>query len=185
MLCLMKNERYLKKNNMDTRLNIRQIQKIVIKYIDRRNDCIVVPNLSFGLLNHEADLAIINKSNRLTEIEIKRSYSDLKADFSKEVFHKDEKVCNFYFALPISIRQKAEELFQGEYKKLADLYGDLCLAANRPAVLYYDDDGGIVWNERNSYVYNGRRLFLEEVAKCARLMSLRYWKLVDTITPEN
>ena len=64
----------------DTKLSVNEIMLLIVGnpvWCNIRTD-IVVPNLSWGLLNHEADLAIIRKSGYLTEIEIKRSYQDLK-----------------------------------------------------------------------------------------------------------
>ena len=71
---------------MDTNLSVNEIMLLVVEnpiFCNIRTD-IVIPNLSWGLLNHEADLAIINKSGYLTEIEIKRSYQDLKKDFEMQ-----------------------------------------------------------------------------------------------------
>ena len=81
---------------MDTKLTINEILLSLHDYhaFNKRQD-IFVPNLSWGLLNHEADLAIINKSGYLTEVEIKRSFADFMADFKKEHGHKDERVYRF------------------------------------------------------------------------------------------
>ena len=38
---------------------------------------IIVPNISWGFMNHEADMFIVRKSGYAIEIEIKRSKSDL------------------------------------------------------------------------------------------------------------
>ena len=92
---------------MDTNLTVKQIENALIfgsGMFSVRND-IIIPNLSWGLLNHEADLAIINKTGYLTEIEIKRSLADLRADFKKDVYHCDERVYNFYYCIPIGIKE--------------------------------------------------------------------------------
>lgn len=142
---------------------------------------IVVPNLSWGLLNHEADLAIIRKSGYLTEIEIKRSYQDLKKDFDKNVFHKDDKVSDFYFCLPSSIKEKANQLFLEQDDKLNGLYWGWKKEQYFPAVIWYDDDGNLEYNKGWSYV-GGRKLFMEEINKLTRFMSIRYWNLLSKTT---
>ena len=58
---------------MDTKLTVDEIQ-IALRNSgiwNKRQD-IFIPNLSWGLLNYEADLVIITKSGYLTEVEISR-----------------------------------------------------------------------------------------------------------------
>lgn len=130
---------------------------------DKRSSTII-PNLSWGLLNHEADFCIINKTGYLTEVEIKRSFEDLKKDFKKDVFHDDDRVYKFYYCLPLSIKDKAEKLFEENRKKLLEYYGydeNYRFAEDVPAVIYYDEDGRLTfdgWPNRQ----NTRKLFYEE-----------------------
>ncbi len=70
----------------------------------RRN--IVVPNVSWGLLNYEADFVSLSKSGYLTEVEIKRSWQDFKKDFEKKHHHDDPRVSYFYYCVPKSIKEK-------------------------------------------------------------------------------
>ena len=69
---------------------------------------IIVPNISWGFLSHEADLCVITKSGCLKEIEIKRSFSDFKADFKKGHTHNDRqnRITEFYYAFPIELLEK-------------------------------------------------------------------------------
>lgn len=170
---------------MDTNLSVRDIENALIfgsGMASVRND-IIIPNLSWGLLNHEADLAIINKSGYLTEIEIKRSIEDLRADFKKDIFHNDEKVYRFYYCLPKSIREKALELFQAEWKKIGLLYNHESEFENRvtqfyPAVIWYDERGYLSYEPKKLSNRSGaRKLFLEERLTVARLASCRYWDM--------
>lgn len=65
---------------------------------------IIVPNISWGLgLNHEADLLVLDASNRLTEIEIKISKSDLVADFKKGHSHESAMISRLVYALPLDL----------------------------------------------------------------------------------
>ena len=147
---------------------------------NKRSDT-MLPNLSWGLLNHEADFTVINKSGYLTEIEIKRSFEDLKKDFKKDVFHDDDRVSGFWYCLPISIKEKAEKLFEENKDKLIGFYGcaeDSPINIDIPAVIYYDEEGGLTfkgWPSR----FKTRKLFLEERDRIGRLMSLRYWDAVS------
>lgn len=169
---------------MDTNLSVNEIMLLVVEnpiFCNIRTD-IVIPNLSWGLLNHEADLAIINKSGYLTEIEIKRSYQDLKKDFEKDVFHKDEKVYRFYYCLPISIKEKATALFLKNRDKFLELYGETTLDV--PAVIWYYDDGTVEISKSCSHT-GGRKLFMEEINKAIRYMSIRYWNLLSKVTKGN
>ena len=54
---------------MDTKLTVEQIQLAIYnsRIWNVRTD-IFIPNLSFGMLEYEADLCILNKSGYLTEM---------------------------------------------------------------------------------------------------------------------
>ena len=73
-------------------------------------DIEVDPMIWKNIVNHECDMLIVTKNRYLTEVEIKISLSDLKADFKKEHQHKDENIKNFYYAFPEEIKEKAIEL---------------------------------------------------------------------------
>ena len=75
----------------DTTLSITQVELGLAKYFDLRKN-IIVTNVSWGMLLHEADLLILSKSGYLTEVEIKRSWSDFLADFKKTHTHDDPKI---------------------------------------------------------------------------------------------
>ena len=73
-------------------------------------DTEVNPMIWKNIVNHECDILIVTKNHYLTEVEIKISLSDLKADFKKEHQHKDENIKNFYYAFPEEMKEKAIEL---------------------------------------------------------------------------
>lgn len=156
---------------MNTNLTIDEIELAIVnsRIFNKRTD-IFVPNVSWGLLNHEADMVIMTKSGYLTEIEIKRSWEDFKADFKKDHEHKDERVYKFYYCVPSSIKEKVIELL-----KTKDKF---------PAVLSYSEEG-IVTDLKVGFpnTNRGRKLFLEEQLTIARLGCMRVWnlkqKLVD------
>ena len=157
---------------MDTKLSTEQIQLALYnsKIWNQRSD-IMVPNVSFGLLEYEADFIIMNKSGYLTEVEIKRSWADFKADFNKKHTHNDVKVYHFFYCLPESLKDKAIELLKEKFPN------------KQPALLVYDENGKITrvcgWSEKG-----GRKLFLEEQLTLSRLGSLRFWNLRNKIAKE-
>lgn len=72
----------------------------VAELIGYRNHTIV-PNVSWGLgLKHECDLLVMDKKNRFTEVEIKISKSDLRADFKKDHGHRSNIISRLVYAIP-------------------------------------------------------------------------------------
>ena len=67
-----------------------------------------------NIVNHECDMLIVTKNHYLTEVEIKISLSDLKADFKKKHQHKDKNIKNFYYAFPEEMKEKALKLIPKE-----------------------------------------------------------------------
>lgn len=62
---------------------------------------LIVPNVSWGLhLRHECDLLIVSPARYATEIEIKVTASDIRADLKKEHRHASNKIRRLYFAVP-------------------------------------------------------------------------------------
>lgn len=167
---------------MDTTLTTQEIEEMIIRQeVSLRNE-IAIPNSSWGMLPYEADLVVINKSGYMREYEIKRSFQDLKADFKKKCYHDAEQVYQFFYVLPISIKEKALELFRMHQSDEAYIKA-FGVSTERyealPTVLFYDDEGHIV--DRTQFGGNlrgkHRKLFLEEKLTITRLLSIRYWCL--------
>lgn len=167
---------------MDTTLTIQEIEEMIIRQeVSLRNE-IAIPNLSWGMLPYEADLVVINKTGYMREYEIKRSFQDLKADFKKKCYHDAEQVYQFFYVLPISIKEKALELFRMHQSDEAYIkaFGESTERYEAlPAVIFYDDEGHIVDRTRFGGHLRGkhRKLFLEEKLTITRLLSIRYWCL--------
>lgn len=67
----------------------------------------IVPNVSYGLgLRHECDMLALDDKNRFTEIEIKVTASDLKADFKKPHGHRSSMISRLVYAMPVSLYEK-------------------------------------------------------------------------------
>jgi hypothetical protein len=132
---------------------------------------IIVPNISWGLPGmHECDMFIIKKSGFCVEVEIKRSKSDLLADFKKGHNHSDRRIKEFYYAIPESMLKPCKDLIPKH--------------------------AGIITCERNEWgrklVYasfhrdpvpnkDARKLTTEEQFKVARLGTMRIWSLKNKI----
>ena len=140
----------------------------------------MVPNISYGLLSYEADFVAMSKTGYLTEVEIKRSFSDFKADFKKKHLHDDQLIYSFYYCVPESILEKVKYFLLEKFEKRSDC----------PALLYYTESG--IVNKVPYFGYTGafrnkcaRKLFYEEQVKFARLGCFRYWAVQrDTVGPE-
>ena len=86
---------------------------VIVPKVTKNNgwlDTEVNPMIWKNIVNHECDMLIVTKNRYLTEVEIKISLSDLKADFKKKHQHKDENIKNFYYAFPAEMKEKALEL---------------------------------------------------------------------------
>lgn len=72
---------------------------------------VIVPNVSWGLgLSHECDMLYLDSKDRFTEVEIKISLSDLKADFKKWHSHKSNIISRLQYAVPERLAEQAINL---------------------------------------------------------------------------
>jgi len=148
----------------------KEISKIIVNHCPRfgtrRNFCIV-PNVSWGLLDWEADLIVCTKSGYLTEIEIKISMSDWKQDNKKYKFKFIpgyytkcwEKIKYFYYAAPNEIASRYKEI------NLPDFAGvmSVSLINNRVEIL------------KEAIKRKSRKLSNAEMMQLARLGTMRIW----------
>lgn len=136
---------------------------------------IVVPNLSWGFFDHEADLFLIRKSGYGFEVEIKRTKPDMVADFKKKANHIDKKnrIVELYYAFPIELLPKVEALVPQDcgiivVKKMENVGDD-----------YY-------WCFAKIHKYakrkkGARKLTTKEQLKIARLGVMRIWNLKNKL----
>jgi hypothetical protein len=131
----------------------------------------IVPNVSYGLWIHECDLLIISQAGYCTEIEIKVSISDLKADFKKEHHHKSNKIKYFYYAVPEELKDKALPLIPE--------HAGLIIVKAHTLNVYEATYCQII----KSAIVNkeARALTTEELLKLGYLSSIRIWNLKQTI----
>jgi hypothetical protein len=159
----------------DTALTIKQIEYALYdSSLFDKNRCISVPNISYGLLSYEADFVSMSKSGYLTEVEIKRSFSDFKADFKKRHMHNDILITYFYYCIPIKILDKVKAFLEEKFTT----------RTARPALITYDETGYIekVPNFGSPVAFKNmyaRKLFMEEQVKFSRLGCFRYWSMQE------
>ena len=173
----------MKKQTLQTTLTVKEIEEMIINnplYFNIRTD-VAIPNLSWSLLNYEADLIIMNKTGYITEFEIKRSFEDLKHEFTKRHFHNSELIYSFYYVLPKTIEEKALKLFDEhlEDENYVRIFGKSTeIYKKHPAVIWYEDDGKMTTNDGSPYLWGKhRKLFLEEKVTLLRMLNIRYWNL--------
>lgn len=130
---------------------------------------------------HECDMLVLSKSGYLTEIEIKRSWSDFLADFRKRHTHEGKGIIKcFYYCLP-------ECLLKPAYDKLEEIKADYT------GIITYDEALKITLHGHRCIAHDGsysyrftaqhpyRKLFLEEQLQVARFGAMRAIKLKEKL----
>lgn len=174
----------------ETNLTIEQIEDMLVGHPDspfyiRQN--IVVPNVDWGFLNHEADLLIESRSHYLTEVEIKRTWKDFMADFKKKHTHDDPKLSHFYYAVPQSISEKVfRHLYEGEMPKSVWRHAEVTRPTeNNPhgcGIIFYEEPGDNNPRPRCRILVPAKRMgdyaiTDKEESKLLRLCGMRVWSL--------
>jgi len=86
-----------------SKLTTPKLELIVANYFNERQN-LIVPNVYWGWgLDYEADLVIVSTAGYATEIELKISRADLKADAKKKHCHNAPIFRKLYFAMPLEI----------------------------------------------------------------------------------
>jgi len=90
-------------------LTTQEMEVAIMEYVGIRRN-LVVPNVSWGMLDYEADIVIVTKHGYATEVEIKISKSDLRADFKKRIQHDSNLFKYLYYAVPEDMKDFALEI---------------------------------------------------------------------------
>jgi hypothetical protein len=102
-----------KEIEMNDKITARHLEIIAARHFNYRTN-LIVPNISWGLgLNYEADLLVVNDRRFVKEIEIKISFSDLKADISKNKFIAQcftEKIKQFYYLISPNLEKRVKDI---------------------------------------------------------------------------
>lgn len=124
----------------------------------------IVPNVSWGLyLKHECDMLVLDKQNRFTEIEIKISKSDLKADFSKKHGHKSKIISRLVYAIPENLLETALELLPNDSGIII--------------VKYYNGYYKAFWHRHARHKKNTEEIPTSTINKFYQLGCMRIWSL--------
>lgn len=151
------------RNNIDLPIpTLNEIELTIADFYDIRKN-IIIPNISYGFdYMHECDIFILKPSGYCTEIEIKRSISDLKADFKKKHTHKDNRIKNFYYCIPEQLIEKALEIIPKDAGILE------CYFSGKLRCRIYRES---VSNKE------ARKLTEDEKVKLMRLAYMRIWSM--------
>jgi len=145
-----------------------EMEVAIAKYFGIRKH-IIVPNLSWGFFRHECDLFIIRTSGYGIEVEIKRSRSDMLADFKKKRNHIDKgnRIVQLYYAFPKELLPKVEELVPEDCGIIT--------------VEKYNDRGFARMHREAKRRKGAKRLTEKEKLQIARLGTLRIWTLKEKL----
>ena len=109
------------------KFNAGEIELAVATHFDPRQN-LIVPNVAHGMGLHECDVLILTQTGYATEVEIKISASDLKADAKKSHGHDSDMIKALYFAIPEALKDYAEHVPQRAgiiiVKRVANRYWD-------------------------------------------------------------
>lgn len=162
----------VKKNKKPPKITTPEMEVAIAKYFGIRTH-IIVPNLSWGFVDHECDLFLIRKTRYAFEVEIKRTKSDLLADFKKNHNHGDRqnRIIQLFYAIPIELLDSCEQYIPEtagiitveKYEYLGEYYYD---------VKMYRDA---------KRVTGARKLTEKEMLKVTRLGTMRIWSLKDKL----
>ena len=185
----------------DTNLTIEQVEHLIVGIEDFNvRQHIVVPNVSWGFLNHEADLLVLSNQGYLTEIEIKRAWQDFRKDFQKDHTHEDKRLSYFYYAVPEKIVPAVKQVlyktepyrdWRGFMKEKIVGYTDQ--NPNHCGLIVYGETPGYahVENKTLDYYYarievkaerlKGEKVEFKDKLQLMRLGLMRVWKAKEKI----
>lgn len=128
-------------------------------------------------IGHECDMLVLSKSGYLTEIEIKRSFSDFIADFKKKHHHESAGIIKyFYYCVPEKIYDKV----CSELSKRDVLYSGIITFNEDLIIRYHGYDKNVHIREMRPY----RKLSPEEQLQVARFGAMRSVILKEKLIKE-
>jgi len=140
------------------------IELELVNYFNPRSS-LIIPNVAWGFNIHECDLIVVSTAGFITEVEIKISKADIKADLKKRHKHFDTRIKRLFFAIPYYLEDCAD------------------LIPEDAGILTIGDREGKPWDWKA--VVMTRRPKDKSIYKCttedrrtlARLGTLRMWSL--------
>lgn len=148
--------------NGEPNMNAMDIERAMAHHIGIRTH-VIVPNVSWAMFDYELDLCSLDiHSMYATEVEIKISKSDLKADLKKPHHHHNPWMHYLYFAMPESMQDCIDLVPEhaGIYLvKESNKWGEPEVLKAKQAVVNKEAKK---WDDHKAF-------------ELARLASLRYW----------
>jgi len=132
---------------------------------------IIVPNISWGLLNHEADVLVVRvNSGYCLEFEIKRTFADYKKDFGKAKWRGglSKAIKEFTYVFPAKLYYKRKDAILALLPEFAGV------------LLVHDEDGRMPYADfQINAKTNPGAIPLSEAQKfkVAHLGTMRIWSL--------
>ncbi len=115
---------------------------------------------------HECDMLVLSKFGYLTEIEIKRSFSDFLADFKKKHHHENMGIIKyFYYCVPEKIYEKVHD----ELSKRDVEYSGIITFDEKLKIIHHGHDR----NESIREIRPNRKLSPDEQLQVARFGAMR------------
>lgn len=172
-----------RKTGLLTRCSVHDVEEMLAEHYGVRQN-LIVPNVGWGFFQeHEADLVVVTKAGYLTEIEIKRSWTDFLADFEKRSYHDDPRISRLFYAVP--------ECMYGPCREYVDALvgeGSPLVGKRIPGFIVYRTPSDSKYRrvvEHDSFSrpvpVKPQKLTAEEVYQLARLGTLRYWSLLGKL----
>ena len=151
-------------------------------------------------LAHEADMLVVSKSGYLTEVEIKRTLADFRADFKKSHRHESNGLLSeFVYCIPEGMLDKAvkeleaqrfvptglllyDENLRLKYKPVRCEFASGTGEGEGCVVLRLDDPGKPWFCPAKTD--SPKKLYIEQVLEIARLGAMRQFHLRERILDE-
>ena len=163
---------------LDTERSLYEIEVALAKHFEYLKSNIVVFNIIGETcdipIQHECDCLVISKAGYLTEVEIKRSWTDFLNDFKKKHLKREPVIKYFYYCIPEKLLNKAYDKLDEECAKNEGF--------NYSEIITYDEDLHITvcgkriksWRKIGSFDYitpalGYQKLYLEQKLAIARL----------------
>lgn len=143
-----------------------EIELAIAKYINIRAN-IIVPNIHWGLLPYEVDLLVLSSKGYATEIEIKVSVSDLKADKLKKHDHSSHLIKRLFFAMPLKMQDHIKHV------------------PSKAGILFVDESGRVREHRKAKLNTAARKLTEKEIYQVLRLGNMRTWGLRKKLLMQN
>lgn len=160
---------------MNHKIHSGHVELAVANLIDFRKH-IIVPNvcLNWGVM--ELDMLVVDDKNRITEVEIKVSIADLKADFKKAHKHNHKNISRLIYAFPKDMLEKALPLIPSNCGIITVEISPYCLK-QMETIPNWKFSCVAKWERQCKHDKNKLPLTYKEVVNITRLGCMRIWSL--------